>query len=115
MEAYLRNQAERKALRAEFDRQQAAYFAEKAQAATVPVGTAQVSTVAEGTAAPGGPSGPAVPGRGAVASAPDPNSPKPRASQTVPQVGPTQRKLPARAGLPVEPKKSAAHAAIGAS
>src|ERR1700730_4166798 len=50
MEEYVRNQAERKALRAEFDRQQAAYFAEKDQAATAPTGTAQVSTVAVGTA-----------------------------------------------------------------
>ena len=107
MEAYVRNQAERKALRAEFDRQQAAYFAEKDQAATVPVGTA----------APGCPSGPAVPGCGAVASAPAPNSPKPHASQTVPEVGPTQRKPPARAGLPAERAKVAAsmRAAKGSS
>jgi hypothetical protein len=107
MEEYVRNQAERKALRAEFDRQQAAYFAEKDQAATVAVGTA----------APGCPSGPAVPGRGAVASAPHATLPKPRASQTVPEVGPAQRKPPARAGLPAERANVAAsmRAAKGAS
>jgi len=117
MEAYVRNQAERKALRAEFDRQQAAYFAEKDQAGSVAVGTAQVSTVAVGTAAPGCPSGPAVPGRRAVASASDATLPKPRPSQTVPQAGPTQRKPPARAGLPAERAKVAAsmRAAKGAS
>ena len=117
MEEYARNQAERQAIRAEVARQQAAYFAEKDQAGSVPVGTAQVSTVAVGTAAPGSPSGPAVPGRGAVASAPHATLPKPRASQTLPQVGPTQRKPPARAGLPVERAKVAAsmRAAKGAS
>ena len=114
MEEYARNQAERQAIRAEVARQQAAYFAEKDQAGSVPVGTAQVSTVAVGTAAPGSPSGPAVPGRGAVASAPHATLPKPRASQTVPEVGPAQRKPPARAGLPVAPKP-AARAAKGGS
>jgi hypothetical protein len=115
MEEYVRNQAERKALRAEFARQQAAYFAEKDQVGTVPVGAAQVSTAGVGTAAPGCPSGPAVPGRRAVASASDATLPKPRASQTVPEVGPTQRKPPARAGLPVDAPKPAARAAKGAS
>jgi hypothetical protein len=115
MEAYARNQAERQALRDEVARQQAAYFAEKDQVGTVPVGTAQVSTAGVGTAAPGGPSGPAVPGRSAVASAPHATLPKPRASQTVPEAGPTQRKPPARAGLPAELKKPAARAAKGAS
>ena len=107
MEEYARNQAERQAIRAEVARQQAAYFAEKDQAGSVPVGTA----------APGCPSGLAVPGRGAVASAPHATLPKPRASQTLPQVGPTQRKPPARAGLPVERAKVAAsmRAAKGAS
>src|SRR6202140_3863147 len=115
MEEYARNQAERQAIRAEVARQQAAYFAEKDQAGSVPVGTAQVSTVAVGTAAPGCPSGPAVSGRGAVASALHAALPKPSASQTVPEAGPAQRKPPARAALPVEPSKAAAPAAKGAS
>ncbi|HEY3619330.1 MAG TPA: hypothetical protein VGK96_21170, partial [Candidatus Sulfotelmatobacter sp.] len=107
MEHYLRNQAERQAIRAEFDRQRAAYFAEKAQAATVPAGTV----------APGAPAGADASGRSPVTPQPTNAAtlPKPRASQTVPEARPTQRKPPARAGLPVDAPKPAARAARGGS
>jgi hypothetical protein len=104
MEEYVRNQAERKALRAEFDRQQAAYFAEKDQAGTVPEGTAQVSTVAVGTAAPGCPRGPDASGRSAVA--PQPTKP------ASPEVTARKPPLSVQAVAPKE-RKNAAHRASG--
>jgi hypothetical protein len=107
MEEYLRTQAERQASRAGFDRQRAAYFAEKAQPASVPAGPV----------APGAPAGADASDRSPVAPQPTKPAtlPKPRASQTVPEARPTQRKPPARAGLPVDAPKPAARAARGGS
>jgi hypothetical protein len=61
---------------------------------TAAVGTAQVVTAHVGTAAPGCPSGPEVPGRAAVASAPDPTRSKPPATVKDPAV-PKERKIAA--------------------
>jgi hypothetical protein len=93
MENYLRNQAERQALRAEFDRQRAAYFAEKAQAASVTAGTA----------APGAPAGPDASGRSPVAPQPT----KPASADVI------ARKPPR--SVPDETPKERKHAAHRAS
>jgi hypothetical protein len=78
--------------------------------------TTDVATAHVGTATLRCPGGPAASGRSALASAPDPTSPKSRATQTAPEaVDPIQRKPPARAELPAEPIKPAARAAKGAS
>jgi hypothetical protein len=93
MEHYVRNQAERQAIRAEFDRQRAAYFAEKAQAASVPAGTA----------APVAPAGADASGRSPVA----PQPPNPASNDVI------ARKPPRSA--PAETPKERKHAAHRAS
>src|SRR5579864_7924928 len=79
VEEAARLHAERQAIRADFDRQQAAYRAkvnaapaqtEKAPDETAEPSKKNVGTAVVGTAAPGCPGGPAVPGRSAVATKP---------------------------------------------